>query len=517
MDAKTTDGTAADAMVLAPEQLAVLARIALHLAKTEDVGAALQQVLEWLAQKCAMQRGVITLMNEEGTELQAAITGSGISAANSGKMRYRPGEGITGAVFAEGKALHVPDLAADPRFLDRSGLRRGGVGREPLSFFCVPIRCGEARVGTLSVDKRRALIQDAARELVFLQEAAVLLAPFVQRRRLEDRMTLFQRAHEPGGAFSKLLGKSNLIMEVQKLITKVAGTSTTVLLTGETGTGKGVVAGAIHQLSPRANHPLVEVNCGAIPESLLESELFGHEKGAFTGALQRRAGVLERAGEGTVFLDEIGELPLAAQTRLLRVLQAREFERVGGNTTLRFNARIIAATNRDLEAAVRAGTFRADLFYRLHVFPINLPPLRERGKADIMLLANYFCQAFARAMGREITRLDTPAIDMLTSYHWPGNVRELENVLERAVLLADAGVIHGHHLPPSLQLNRYAARQEARGDFMTLTRGFETELITDALKDTCGNQSAAARRLGLTKRIIQYKIRNLGIDCQRFR
>ncbi len=517
MDAKT----AAEQVEtrFSPEQLALLAKIALHLAPAEDLGAALPQVLEWLAQKCAMSRGVIALMNEDGSELQAAITVSGISAASSGKMRYRPGEGITGTVFAEGQPLYVPDVASDPRFLDRSGLRRGGAGtagREPLSFFCVPIRCGDVRVGTLSVDKRQALIRDADQELAFLQEVTVLLAPFVQRRRLEDRLTLFQRAREPGGAFSKLIGKSNLVMEVQKLISKVAGTSTTVLLTGETGTGKGVAAEVIHQLSPRANHPFVEVNCGAIPESLLESELFGHEKGAFTGALQRRAGVLERAGEGTVFLDEIGELPLAAQTRLLRVLQNREFERVGGNTTLRFKARIITATNRDLEAAVQAGTFRADLFYRLHVFPINLPPLRERGKADIMLLADFFCQSFSHAMGREITRMDTPAIDMLTSYHWPGNVRELENVLERAVLLADAGVIHGHHLPPSLQLNRYAARQETRGDFMTLVRGFEAELITDALKDSRGNQSEAARRLGLTKRIIQYKIRNLGIDYQRF-
>jgi Nif-specific regulatory protein len=261
----------------------------------------------------------------------------------------------------------------------------------------------------------------------------------------------------------------------------------------------------------------VEVNCGAIPENLVESELFGHEKGAFTGASAQRTGVLERSGSGTVFLDEIGELPLPAQTRLLRVLQTHEFERVGGSRTQRFQGRVVAATNRDLETALAEGTFRTDLYYRLNVFPIELPPLRERGKADVMLLADFFVQRFSREMGKEISRIDTPAIDMLTAYHWPGNVRELENVIERAVLLADTGVIHGHHLPPSLQLNRYADRQEDHSDFLTRVREYETELIVDALKDTNGNQSRAAAKLGITKRIMQYRIRKHGIDWRRFR
>ena len=277
------------------------------------------------------------------------------------------------------------------------------------------------------------------------------------------------------------------------------------------------MAELIHQLGPRKNQPFVEVNCGAIPETLIESELFGHEKGSFTGAVQRRIGVLERARGGTVFLDEIGELPPAAQAKLLRVLQGREFERVGGSRTLRTAARIIAATNRDLEAAVLEGTFRSDLFYRLNVFPIHVPPLRERGKADIMLLVDHFVLRFADELGKEITQLDTPAIDMLTAYHWPGNVRELENVIERAMLLADVDVIHGRHLPPSLQMNRYAPRSEVHGDFALRVQNLEMELITEALKDANGNQAAAARKLGLTKRVILYKVGKYGIEPKRYR
>ena len=497
------------------EQLHVLNRVARHLADAEDLQQALRLVLDWLAQKCAMDRGVIALMNEADAELQAAITVSGL-AGDSAKMRYRPGEGVTGSVFMDGTAIHIADVARDKRFLDRAGLRRRG-GKEPLSFFCVPIAYRDRTIGTLSVDKKQTLVKDPESDLEFLREVAALLAPFVQRRRLEERLEIFTRATHPGGAFGNLIGKSQPLLQVQKMIAKVAAVPTTVLLTGETGTGKGVVAELIHQLSPRADAPFVEINCGAIPESLIESELFGHERGAFTGALQRRIGVLERAGEGTVFFDEVGELPLAAQTRLLRVLQTREFERVGGTETLHFGARIVAATNCDLEKGVADGTFRNDLFYRLNVFPIHLPPLRERGKADIMLLADHFTQRFARGMQKEIFRLDTPAIDMLTAYHWPGNVRELENVIERAVLLADTGVVHGHHLPPSLQMNRYVPTQEQRGDFLVRVRNFEVELLTDALKDTRGNQTQAADKLGITKRIIQYKIRQYGIDYARFR
>lgn len=498
------------------EQLSLLNRVAKHLATAGNLSEALGVVLGWLSEFCRMRRGVIALVNRAGDEVQAAVTADEVSSTASGKMRYRAGEGVTGEVLASGDALFIAHMDQNGQFLDRSGLREG-LDHSRLSFFCVPVVYRDDTVGTLSVDMDSTDLSDPDREMAFLKEVAQLVAPFVQRRRLEAQFELFHRAKSPGGAFGKLVGRSAPIEELQGLIARVADARTTVLITGETGTGKGVVAELIHQLGANRKQPFVEVNCAAIPENLIESELFGHERGAFTGATSRRIGVLERAKGGTVFLDEIGELPLTAQTKLLRVLQNREFERVGGSVTLRSGARVVAATNRDLESAILDGTFRSDLYYRLNVFPLHVPLLRERGKADIMLLVDYFVQGFSRDMGKAVTRIDTPAIDMLTAYHWPGNVRELMNVLERAVLLADGDVIHGHHLPPSLQMNKYAARQEDHGDFMLRVRNFEIELITEALKDTNGNQTAAARKLGITKRIIQYKIQNYGIDYRRFR
>ena len=497
------------------EQLELLNRTAKHLATAEDLQRDLSTILDWLSERHGLRRGVIALMNEAGTEVQADVTVGDISAARAGLMRYRAGEGVTGRVFATGNPVYLEDVRSDSLYLDRSGLRKG-LRSGKLAFLCVPISYRGTTIGTLSADKQQG-DGDAKRDLALLLEVAQLLAPFVQRRRLEDRLELFQHARKPGGHFAKLVGRSSPMTEVQNLVAKVADASTTVLITGETGTGKGVVAELVHEMGPRRARPFVEVNCGAIPENLVESELFGHEKGSFTGAAQRRVGVLERAKGGTVLLDEIGELPLAAQTRLLRVLQTRKFERVGGTATIDLAARIIAATNRDLEQEVATGRFRSDLYYRLNVFPIHLPPLRERGKADIMLLVDHFTQRFSQELSKEIHRIDTPAIDMLTAYHWPGNAREVENVIERAVLLADSDVIHGHHLPPSLQMNRYAARQEDHGDFTTRVQNFEMELITEALKDTNGNQTRAAARLGITKRIIQYKVAKYGIDCRRFR
>jgi Nif-specific regulatory protein len=498
------------------QQLELLTNIARHVADAEDVSNALRTVLEWLATNQGFERGVITLMSEDGSEVQADITVAEIPQSQSDKMRYQPGEGITGEVFATGNPVYLAQLDQADRFLDRAGLRRK-LDQSTLAFFCVPVMYQQNIIGTLSVDKQTRAIEDPEIDQNFLLEVAHLIAPFVHRRRLEDKMEFYQHVHDVGGSFGKLVGKCAAILEVRRLVTRVGDASTTILCTGETGTGKGIIAQLIHESGPRRSQPFVEINCGAIPEQLIESELFGHEKGAFTGASQRRQGVIERAKGGTVFLDEIGELPLPAQTRLLRVLQTREFERVGGTQTLKCNARIVAATNRDLQEEVENGLFRADLFYRVNVFPIHIPPLRERGKADILLIAEHFIQQFSKDQTKQIERLDTPAIDMLTNYHWPGNVRELENVIERAVLLADGVVIHGHHLPPSLQMNKYTTTVEAHGNFKQLVENYETELITEALKDCHGNQTKAAEKLGLTKRIIQYKIRNYQIDYKRFK
>jgi len=498
------------------KQLKLLNKIANHLANAIDISETLTTMLHWLANDCDMERGVITITNNTGTEVQAEITVGEIHNIQSDKMRYKLGEGITGKVFATRSSIFLPMVEKGDIFLYRSGIRNQ-LDVLAYSFLCAPVIYQKNVIGTISVDKKNNKITNSQLDILFLEEVATLIAPFLQRRTLEEKMKLFHRAKQQDGAFAKMIGKSTAIKEIQNLIVCISGVKTTVLITGETGVGKGVVAEIIHKLGANYKQPFVEVNCGAIPENLIESELFGHEKGAFTGAINQRKGILERAKGGTVFLDEVGELPPNAQIKLLRVLQNREFERVGGSTTLRSTARIIAATNKHLESAIIDGTFRSDLYYRLNVFPIPVPSLRERGASDIMLLVNHFIQQFSQDIGKQITRIDTPAIDMLTAYHWPGNVRELENVIERAVLLADNNVIHGHHLPPSLLMNKYSSKQEDMGNFNVRVKNFEIELITEALKDCNGNQSAAARKLGLSNRIIQYKISNYKIDYRRFR
>jgi Nif-specific regulatory protein len=298
-------------------------------------------------------------------------------------------------------------------------------------------------------------------------------------------------------------------------VAQVAQTNTTVLIRGESGTGKELIAHAIHYNSLRAKKPFVKVSCAALPDTLIESELFGYEKGAFTGATARKKGRFEMAEGGTLFLDEIGDINASTQVKLLRVLQEREFERLGGTDTVRVNVRVIAATNKDMEKAIADGTFREDLYYRLNVFTIFVPPLRDR-KADMLLLADHFLEKFSREHGKVIKRISTPAIDMLMSYHWPGNVRELENALERSVLVCDGAVIHGHHLPPSLQ-TADASGTVTRVTLKDAVAAFERDLILDALKTTRGNRAKAARLLDTTERILNYKVRGHSIDPRRFK
>jgi Nif-specific regulatory protein len=290
----------------------------------------------------------------------------------------------------------------------------------------------------------------------------------------------------------------------------VAGSATSVLIRGESGTGKELVASAIHFDSQRAAKPLIKVNCAALSEGLLESELFGHERGAFTGALTARIGRVEEAEGGTLFLDEIGEFSASIQVKLLRLLQEREYEKVGSNKTRKANVRIITATNRDLEKAVADGVFRQDLYYRVNVFPIHLPPLRDR-KSDILQLTNHFVKKHAELAGKEVRRISTPAINMLTAYHWPGNVRELENCIEYSLLLCRDGVIHGHDLPLTLQMPEETPYIGVAGTLHERVAILERDMISDALKRCSGNVSAAARELGTNERVLRYKIQKLGV------
>jgi Nif-specific regulatory protein len=302
---------------------------------------------------------------------------------------------------------------------------------------------------------------------------------------------------------------------VYEQVAQVASTNTTVLIRGESGTGKEMIAHAIHYGSPRAEKPFIKVSCGALPESLIESELYGYEPGAFTDARGTKKGRFELADGGTIFLDEVGELSLSTQVKLLRVLQEREFERLGGVRPIRVNVRLIAATNKDVEEAVRQGAFREDLYYRLNVFTVFLPPLRER-RPDILLLADHFVEKYAAAHGKDVRRISSTAIDMLMSYHWPGNVRELENCIERAVLVCQGGAIHAHDLPPTLQTAEVSGTMPKVALEAALA-SYEKDLILDALKMARGNRARAARLLSTTARIIGYKIKHHGIDCSSFK
>ncbi|HTX73942.1 MAG TPA: sigma 54-interacting transcriptional regulator [Rectinemataceae bacterium] len=401
----------------------------------------------------------------------------------------------------------------------------------------VPVMIGGSPVGALSF-ARGVCPEDRALGLL-LASAALVAEAVVLRRRLRkssaaedgaaqlsghlsygrDRTGAPRGGEEPDedqGAWrpERIVGRSAAMRELLSLMDRVAGTETTVLITGESGTGKELVARAIHERSPRARGPFVAVNCAALPESVIESELFGHERGAFTGAHERRKGRFELADGGTLFLDEIGELSLAVQVKLLRVLQEGEYQRVGASASARTDVRVLAATNRDLEADVASGRFRADLFYRLNVFPIRVPPLRER-RSDIILLADYFAGRIALRAGKSIARISSPAIDLLMTYHWPGNVRELENCIERAVVLSTDAVIHSYHLPPSLQSAESTGTGPAAGLDASLTR-LERELLVEALKISRGNAAEAARRLGISERRMGIALGRLGIDRKRF-
>jgi Nif-specific regulatory protein len=378
-------------------------------------------------------------------------------------------------------------------------------------------------VGTLGVDLRFEKDRDYDSELQCFRVVAAMMAQTIkadhlvddERKRLMDENTHLLEELRERYDFSNIIGTTGPMRQVYEQIAQVAHTNTTVLIRGESGTGKELIAHAIHYNSPRAKKPFIKVSCAALPDTLIESELFGYEKGAFTGAESRKKGRFEMAEAGTLFLDEIGDINLSTQVKLLRVLQEREFERLGGTETVRVNVRLIAATNKDLEQAIADGKFREDLYYRLNVFTIFVPPLRER-KSDLLLLADHFLQKYSREHKKDIRRISTPAIDMLTCYHWPGNVRELENVIERAVLVCDGAAVHGHHLPPTLQT------AQASGTVMRLSlaqaiAAYEKDIIQDALKTTRGNRAKAARLLNTTERIINYKVRKYAIDCERFR
>jgi Nif-specific regulatory protein len=499
-------------------RLSTLLEVSQALSGTLNLRSALHRALEILAKYHGIVRSLVVLQHENN-ELHVEAA-DGLDAP-SHAVRYRVGEGIVGKVVESSRPIVIPRVSKEPSFLNRAA-KRPELNRDELSFICVPILLNRRAVGAIGVDLKFNPDRDYDRYVKFLGIVASSIAQAVKIQRLveEDKKRLvdenqhLRQELRERYDFSSIIGSSGPVRQMYEQMAQVAATNTTVLIRGESGTGKEMVAHAIHYNSPRANKPFVKVSCAALPDSLIESELFGYERGAFTGAEQRKKGRFELAEGGTLFLDEIGDINLNTQVKLLRVLQEREFERLGSTETVKVNVRMLTATNKDLEKAIAAGTFREDLYFRLNVFTIFVPPLRER-KADLLQLVDHFLEKFSREHRKNIKRISTPAIDMLMSYHWPGNVRELENTLERAVLMCDGQVIHGHHLPPSLQTAE-ASGTVTRVSLSDAVAGFEKDLIQDALKTTRGNRAKAARLLDTTERVLNYKVKKYAIDVRRF-
>jgi len=491
-------------------------------ARQHNISELLNEVLQIMGTDMGVLRGTLAL-RKPGTDILNIEASSGLSNSEIQRGQYKLGEGVTGRVAQTGKPELVPNISQSPDFLNRTKARDD----DKTAFICVPIVHHKEVIGTMSIDLPTGEEDELNGYFLFLQHVAQILASAVStiREEIEERNALSSEnemlRRQLGDRYSidNMVGNCNSMRAIYEQIVQVANSAATVLVRGASGTGKELVARAIHFNSPRKNNAFISINCAALPENLIESELFGHEKGAFTGAAQQRKGRFELANGGTIFLDEIGDISPAVQVRLLRVLQEKTFERVGGNETITVNVRVVAATSRNLEEGIENDTFREDLYYRLNVFPILLPPLRER-KSDIMLLADYFLQKYDEMYGKEMKRISTSAINMMMAYHWPGNVRELENCIERAVLTASDGVIHGFNLPPSLQTSdetHTSLIPENGADLRQMVDAYEREILIDALKKHRGNAAAAARYLQTTQRIINYRIKNLGVEPKNYK
>ena len=497
-------------------EIAVLREIASAVVRERDVHKLLEEVIEILERTMGMLRGTFTLL--EGDELRIEASASELNSEARALGRYRLGEGVTGIVAKTGRAEVVFDVRKDKRFLNRTRVRRFD---EPLSFVCVPLVHGGQVIGTLSVD--REMTGDTgslARDVALLEIIANLCAEAasVFREQLAEYEALRSENRELRGMFTGnpggLVGNSPRMREVYEQIRQVAPSDATVLIRGASGTGKELAARAIQGLSRRADKPFVVLNCAALPESLIESELFGHEKGAFTDARERRIGRAEAADGGTLFLDEIGDLSVPVQVKLLRFLQERTFSRVGSNDELTSDVRFIAATSRNLEELMERKLFREDLYYRLSVFPIDMPPLSERAN-DVIILAQHFLTKMRLKYAKPVARFSPTAANMLQAYSWPGNVRELENSIERAVLTAKDDCIRGYNLPPAMQSGGLYVDMEASDGAAATLDGqvaeFERRVLTEALRRNGGSKSAAGRELGVSPRMMTYRLKKAGI------
>ncbi len=504
------------------EEITLLYEISQTLNEHLELKKSLYKVLAILSNSMDMVRGTVTILHPLRNEIVIEVA-HGLPQNTIDKVTYKLGEGITGRVIETGEPVAIPKISEEPLFLNRTASRRMSREHQELSFLCVPIMKNNQVIGALSVDRPYNEAYNLKDGIKLMSVIATMIAQHVinlenirlEKERLREENKRLKTELENKYRITNIIGNSNKMREVFQMITQVSRSNATVLIRGESGTGKELVANSIHYNSLRAKNPFIKMNCAAIPANLIESELFGHEKGAFTGAVRQKPGRFELSHQGTLFLDEIGSISMDVQVRLLRVLQEREFERVGGHKTIKSDVRIIAATNKNLEQAVEDESFRGDLYYRLNVFPIYIPPLRER-KTDILLLADHFLEKYAKENGKDIRRFSTPAIDMLMDYHWPGNVRELENCIERAVLLCEEGVINSYHLPPTLQTGKESGTLPSLS-MEEAVANLEKEMLIDAFKTSRGNITQAAALLKTTVRKFAYKAKKYGLEYQYYR
>ncbi len=500
-------------------ELTAIYEISKLLGSSLNLKSNLRGVMRVLSEYLNMKRGTVALLDAGEVSIVAA---HGLTEEEIRRGRYKLGEGIIGRVAKLGSPIVIPNIGEEPLFLNKTGARKM-IRRENVSFLCVPIKFKNEVLGVLSVDRlfetKGVSFEEDLRLLKIiasLMSQSVKLHNELERERiafLEEKESL-TRQLKGRYRVENIIGHSDSMQEVFEAIHKVAPSRANVLLRGESGTGKELVAKAIHFMSTRAKEPFIKFNCASIPEGLLESELFGHEKGAFTGAMTMRKGRFELADRGTIFLDEIGDLPLTLQPKILRVIQEKEFERVGGEKTIHVNIRLIAATSRNLEGLVSDGKFREDLYYRLNVVPVYLPPLRER-QVDIPVLVEHFLKKYNEENGKSV-RIDPGALGAFLNYSWPGNVRELENTIERLVVMSASEVISLGDLPLTVRDRPLKAVQmvPAKDALPSTIVEIEKATILEALRKTGWVQAKAARLLGLTPRQIGYKIKIYSIEAK---
>ncbi|MGH7213902.1 MAG: sigma 54-interacting transcriptional regulator [Tepidisphaeraceae bacterium] len=523
--------------------LATLTEIGQILSSTLELRDGFQKMMQIISDKLDMHRGTLVLLDESTGRLrtEAAL---GLTREEIERGKYALGEGVTGNVVATGRARIIADCRNEPDFLNRTGRLNAQSGSQALSYFCVPIKIEGRTAGALSIDKPFISDEQLRSDASFLNIISAFLAQAIQINRmvmrqkeelLEENAQLRAQVRDRY-RFENIIGDSPAMHEVFATVGQVANSRATVLLLGETGTGKEMIAKAIHYNSPRKDKPFIRVNCGAMTSTLLESELFGHVKGSFTGAIRDKEGRFEAANGGTIFLDEIGTMEPVLQVKLLRVLQEREFERVGDVQTVKVDVRVIAATNSDLQDAVAKNEFREDLFYRLNVVSVYLPPLRNR-REDVPRLIDYFLDKYNALNDRKLRRISREMLNVLLRYPWPGNVRELENAIERAVVLSRDEDFTEDLLPLSVKMFAAQRRQNQSSESIeTITRRLADQAIADyemrdgeiyglvidqveralidrALSKCAGVKTKAADFLGINRNTLNKKVKDLGIEA----